>query len=208
MAGHHTTRLVILAALLLACASNPALAQHKHDKTVWNYDGGFLLSTDGIFPQGPCFRINGKMDHPDFFNNLRREDTNSGTLFRRGNEIVTEFPAQMRLILQLYDLPCDGTLQHAATRVYLNRALLSTLRITFFWKRGMAQRPAPGISLTNVDAERVLPYATEHAAELPEKYEWYLDFAIPSGGVPVTDSLVIIFRDPKNQMIARVAARM
>jgi hypothetical protein len=193
---------------MLACAWRPVLAQHKHEKAVWNYDGGVLLSTDGIFPQGPCFRINGKIDHPDFFDNLRREDTNSGTLFRRGNEVVTEFPGQMRLILQMYDLPCESMFQPTGTRVYLSRTLLSTLRITFFWKRGMALRPAPGISLKNVDAQRVLPYATEHLAELPEKYEWYLDFDIPSSGVPVTDSLVIIFRDPANQMIARVAARM
>jgi hypothetical protein len=37
---------------------------------------------------------------------------------------------------------------------------------------------------------------------------WTYELAIPSAEVPVTDSLVLIFRTPDGRIAARVAARM
>ena len=58
------------------------------------------------------------------------------------------------------------------------------------------------------EIRRVLPYAVESASQLPEKYEWWFEFDLPSAGVPATDSLVVILRTPDDRIAARVAARM
>ena len=201
--------LLSLAVLLLLAAAAPFLsAQPKHEKSVWNYDGGLLLMTDGSFPSGPCFRLSGRATAPDYFENLKRIDSSLGTILHRGNDIVTEFPPQLHLSFLMYDLPCDYQLQSTDTRVYLTRTLVSTLRLSFYWKRGVTLRPATGIVPKHFETRPVQPYAVNLAAELPQKFEWIFEFDVPSAGVPVTDSLVVVMRTPDGHIAARAAARM
>ena len=195
--------------LLTLPAAVPFLsAQPNHAKTIWNYDGGLLMMTDGSLPSGPCFRLTGRANAPDFFENLRREDSNAGTLIHRGHDIVTEFPEKLHVSFLMYDLPCDYQLQQAATRAYLTPALVSKLRLSFYWKHGLRMRPATGVVPARFETRRVTPYASELADKLPEKLEWLFEFDVPSAGVPVTDSLVIVLRTPDGHIAARAAARM
>jgi hypothetical protein len=43
---------------------------------------------------------------------------------------------------------------------------------------------------------------------LPKRYLWSYELGIPSTGVPLTDSLVLIFRANDGHIVARVAARL
>src|SRR4029077_16669735 len=88
-----------LAAWLMALATAllPTAGQPSRDKNTWSYDGGIFMDTEGALPSGACFRVKRHVTADDFFENLKREDTNSGTLFRRGNELVTEFPKTLHL---------------------------------------------------------------------------------------------------------------
>ena len=43
---------------------------------------------------------------------------------------------------------------------------------------------------------------------MPERFEWEFEFDVPSTGVPVTDSLVMVVRTPDGHIAARAAARM
>jgi hypothetical protein len=200
---------LLFACLLpLAAAPQPGRAAHTRDKTIWNYDGGLALATDGEIPEGPCFRLAGRVIADDFFENLRREDTSNGTLYRRGNDVVTEFPGVMHLIIVMYDRPCAHSLQQTASPGYLNKTVISSMRLNFSWKRGMELRPARDVSLINAEAHRILPYAFELAKDLPERYEWRFDFDVPSKAVPLTDSLVLVINSPSGHIIARVAARL
>jgi len=198
-----------LAVLLLLSLVAPFLpAQSNHVRTVWNYDGGLQMMTDGDIPSGPCFRIVGRANAPDYFNNLKRVDTSTGTLIERGHDIVTEFPAQMHLSFLMYDFPCDTVLQNTGTRTYLTKALVSTLRLSFYWKHGMHMSPAKGIVPRHFETRPVTPYATQLAADLPQRFEWEFEFDLPSAGIPVTDSLVLVLRTPDGHIAARAAARM
>jgi hypothetical protein len=195
--------LLFLAAPLPSGSANP-----PRGKTVWNYDGGISVATEGQIPNGPCFRLAGHMTAGSFFDNFRREDSTSGTLYRRGSDVVTEFPERMKLKLMVYDWPCEEGLKQTGTRMYLNRAMISSMRVSFSWKHGMEVRPAHEIKLTNAVAHPLDPYAVELAKELPERFEWLFDFDVPSKGVPLTDSLVIIFTNPSGRILARFAARL
>jgi hypothetical protein len=86
--------------------------------------------------------------------------------------------------------------------------MVGALRLGFYWKSGLKMRPVTGVVQGYSEIHRVLPYATESTSQLPEKYEWWFEFDLPSAGVPVTDSLVLIMRTPDNRIAARVAARM
>jgi len=206
----HRHHLRFLASWLLAftVALPSVWAQPNHEKTVWNYDGGMTMMTDGSLDEGPCFRLSGRVTSDDFFENLKRVDTKSGTFFRRGNDIVTEFPGKLRLNFVMYDQPCPDRMQKDGTRVYLNHTIMSSLRIRFFWKRGTELRPAPGVVAVKKEAQPVPYFATQYTKELPQMYEWFFQFDVPSDGVPVTDSLVIVLYKGDGRIAARVAARM
>ncbi len=198
-----------LAVLLLLYPATPFLAAPpNHEKTVWNYDGGLQMMTDGSLASGPCFRINGRATAPGYFDHLRRVDTDSGTFIHRGNDIVTEFPAALHLSFVMYDFPCDNQFQNTGTRTYLTLAIVNTLRLSFYWKHGMTMRPANGVVPKHFETLRLVPYAAELSEQLPERFEWIFEFELPSAGVPVTDSLVVVLRTPDGHIAARAAARM
>jgi hypothetical protein len=202
--------LVGLALVLLALTNAPcACARPASQKTSWNYDGGLLIVTDGSIASGPCFRLNGRVTSPNFFDNLRREDSKLGTIFHRGHDIVTAFPEKLHVSFVLYDWPCDYSLQQAGTRVFLTNAMVGTLRLSFYWKHGLTLRPAAGVVPGHFATRRADSLVVDSSAtDLPEELEWYFEFDVPSEGVPVTDSLVVILRQPGGKIAARAAARM
>jgi len=178
-------------------------------REIWNFDGGIYFETDGTAQEETCFRLNGHLTAPEFFDNLRRFDTAHGTEFRRGKEVVTEFPERLTLTFTVADFPCADQLKTIGARTYLTREMMSNMHVSFFWKHGITLRPVEQVTREVAQVVRVDPYNTKVADELPERFRWVFQIAIPSEGVPVTDSLVLIFRAKDNNRIAaRVAARM
>jgi hypothetical protein len=194
-------------AALLACLPL-ASAVPPRDKSVWNYDGGILLLTDGSIPDGPCFRISGRLTAPKFFDNLKRVDTNDGALFRRGTETVAGFPDQMLLAFIVYDHPCSINLERTATHGYLTRPLMKSLNLFLYWKRGVELRPVTNVQPKFFSIDPVITHAVGRTEDLPEKFVWSYEFVVPGAGVPLTDSLVLVLREPNGRIAARVAARM
>jgi len=68
--------------------------------------------------------------------------------------------------------------------------------------------PVKGVKEVNSRVDRIQPYAASLAADLPPRYEWLYQFAVPSAGVSLTDSLAFVFRTPDGRIAARVAARL
>jgi hypothetical protein len=209
---HRPLTLLSVALLAVSLAVAPAASAGppgSNDKTTWNYDGGLLIITDGSITSGPCFRLTGRVTAPNFFDNLRREDSKVGTLFHRGRDIVTEFPQKLHVSFVLYDLPCDYSVRQTGARLFLTRAMVSTLRLSFYWKNGLKLRPAAGVVPGHFETRRILPDRVDPAvADLPEELEWYFEFEVPSEGIPITDSLVVVLHQPSGKIAARAAARM
>lgn len=205
----------ICAVLAALCALLPAAnAQTKPKKPkpletrIENYFGGVFLIGDGGIPNGPCFRIHGRVTAGGFFNQLRSFTTDDGTVFRLGPEEVTDFPEALHLSLTIRDMPCETGLQAVGTSSYLTREEMSSLRLTLYWKRGVEMRPAGKVSVVSTSAEPIAPYAKDLAGELPKRYVWSYEVEVPGAGIPLTDSLVLIFRTAKGRIVARVAARL
>src|SRR2546421_2750278 len=116
---------LVLALVFLEPASLP---QPARDKNVWNYEGGVSLITNGSIPDGPCFRISGRVTAPGFFDNLKRIDTEKGAIFRRGAEGVTSFPDKVLLtfiVRDHYDQTCPPRMENTGSPKYLTRAAMS-----------------------------------------------------------------------------------
>ncbi len=199
-----------LASWLLAFATVFPLAeaQPKRDKIVTNLDGGVFMETDGAIPGGACFRAKGRMNNQDFFETLKREDTISGTIYRRGNDVVTEFPARVHVTLVINDTPCDPRQQPSNSRAYLTEEMVRTLRLSFFWKRELELRPIRGVVENGGEVRPVPWYSHGLEEELPRRFQWSVEFDVPSEGVPLTDSLVLVFRTADHHFVARFAARL
>jgi hypothetical protein len=203
---HKAAGLSFLCFLLLAPGASTK--QFKRDKNIWNYDGGIIFATDGALPNGVCFRVSGDVNAADFFNNLKRIDDGHGTVFRRGTEHVSEFPETLDVSFSIRDEPCTPGLREVAPRTYLTREMMSRLQLSIYWKHGVDLRPVKNVREVAARAEPIVPYARGLAAELPERFEWSYLLTVPSAGVPLTDSLVFVFRTNEERVAARVAARL
>ena len=206
-----TASFVIVGYLCLApaaFASQHKQSEHKHEKTIWNYDAGVFFQTDGSLPNGACFRISGRMNSQDFFDNLKRVDSEESTIFRRGSETVTQFPESVIVSFAIRDQSCLSGVQKVGTRATMTQKMVDNLRLSIYWKHGVDLRPAKNMKLLNVRVDHINPYATVLAAELPPRYEWSYDLSVSSAGVPLSDSLVFVFRTPEGRIAARVAARL
>jgi hypothetical protein len=201
----HLTRCV--AALLMLC-STPAFAG---DKSVWNYEGGLFAITNGSIPQGPCFRLAGRVTSGDFFDRLKRIDKASGTIFRLGPENVENFPKQLTLtfvVRDWYDQTCPSREENPEAPKSLTRAMMSSLHLYLYWKRGVELRPVENVERKYFAVKEVIPEAAARVHNLPQRLEWLYEYIVPSADVPLTDSLVLVLRDAENHIVARVAARL
>jgi hypothetical protein len=194
----------------------PAAAQSKKkskppkpaETNVQNYYGGVFLIGDGGLPDGPCFRVNGRVTSGGFFNDLKSYDTVDGTVFRLGTNEVALFPDKLLLSLTIRDQPCSTGLQPVGTGAYLTQEAMSSMKLSLYWKHGVDLRSAGKITMVHFSVDPLQPYATSLAAELPKRYLWSYELGVPAGGVPLTDSLVLIFRTADGHIAARIAARL
>lgn len=203
--------LPLLLLFLVPCVSAQAARHGKHDgrdKTVWNYEGGVLFETDGSLPSGVCFRIYGIMKSGDFFDSLKRIDTDSGTQFRVGRETVTKFPDSVTVAFSIRDQLCPAGMQQVGTRKYMTQKMIDDLRLSLYWKHGVDLQPVKDAKEIASHIDRIQPYATSLTAELPARYEWTFEFTVPSADVPLMDSLAFFFRTADGKIAARVAARL
>src|SRR5258708_17471657 len=166
--------------ILLAAPVLPAKSQtHKPPKekkvaprTVWNFDGGALFETDRNAPGGACFRLSGRLTAPQFFGGLKRIADQQGTQSRREMEVVTEFPDQVILSFVIRDFPCASQLQETGQRTYLTQALIASMRLSLYWKRGIDLRPVEKVRDHHFSVKRVAPYPAALSAPLPDRFEW------------------------------------
>ena len=196
-----------VAALLILC-NGPALAG---DKSVWNYEGGIFAITNGSIPNGPCFRLTGRVTSGDFFDHLKRIDKVSGTIFRRDSEEVKTFPDRLTLSFSIhdwYDQTCPRRENNPDAPKYLTREMMSSLHLYLYWKRGVELRPVEDVERKYFAVREIIPQAAAQAHNLPEKLEWAYEYVVSGAGVPLTDSLVLVLRDAENRIVARVAARL
>src|SRR5262249_48614611 len=147
-------------------------------KTVWNLEGGAFFATDGRMPNGSCFRINGQVTAPEFFDKLKRIDDENGTKFVRGAEAVTEYPPRLDVSILIHDVPCSFRLKDQTFSPPLTKEEVGRLRLRMFWKHGIELRRTanyadPEMRIRELKPD-LKPDVAPGADELLKRYEWNL----------------------------------
>jgi hypothetical protein len=189
-------------------SETPAKIPKGPKRTVWNLDGGVFFSSDGHLPNGSCFRLSGQLTAPNFFDGLRRVDTAESITYVLHEKVVTDYPVELFVTLHLLDFPCTVDLKETVVRPPLTREIMSTLRLNFYWKDGIAMRPVETSKRTGASVKRLTPYATDAANDLAPRFEWNYAFTVAGEGVPLTNDLVLVIETEDRKIAARVAARM
>lgn len=167
-----------------------------------------MFQTDGSLPNGVCFRVEGRVNAPDFFDQLKRVEGPEGAMFLRGQETVSQFPDELDLTFDIHDESCDPRFHSTGRPVYLTGEMMSKMRLNLYWKHGVDLRPLKIIKEPHASVEEIEPFAKSLTAELPKRFEWIYDMAVSGAGVPLSDSLVLVFRTANERIAARVAARL
>jgi len=186
----------------------PEKKQKPLKKQILNFDGGILFQTDGSLSELTCFQLTGRVTAPGFFDDFKRIDDENGMEYRSGQKVVTEFPEELQVSFIMFDIPCKSQTLEPGPRKYLTQEMMKALRFSFYWKRGIELRHIENLKWGPATAEPVEPFNTESKEELPKRFRWFLEFSVPSTGVPLTDRLVLIIRTPDGRKAARVAARL
>lgn len=204
---------ILLVFALLASAS-PAQKKKKikdlkpAPRTVWDLTGGAVFITDGQLENGSCFRFSGRATAPEFFDNLKRVDDENGTTYTHDGKVVTEFPEQLDVALTIRDSPCSFDLKATAVRPPLTREAMSQLQLRLFWKDGIHMKRVEKYTADKLVITPLEPYSSDAAPELPKRFQWNYTLVVPSGGVPLTNSLVFAIVTPEGKIAARSAARL
>jgi hypothetical protein len=194
--------------LALQAAQKPPKDLKPLPRTVWNLEGGAFFETDGKIPGGPCFRLKGQVTAIGFFDNLKRVDDDHGTRYLRGNQTVTEFPPRLDVSILIHDFPCSFNLKDRSFGLWLTKENVGKLRLKLFWKRGLEQRSTTWVEPPRLLVRALEPSIRPEANDVPERYEWNIQFALPSDGVPIEDSLVLTLEAPDGTIAARTSARL
>jgi hypothetical protein len=177
-------------------------------KHVQNFDGGILFATEGGLSEQTCFRLDGSVTAPRFFDDFKRIDDENGTKYQSGKEMMTEFPEELHVSFAIFDIPCKSQMLQPSPRRYLTQEMMKSLRFSFYWKRGIELRRIGNPKPEGATAELLEPSNMESKEELPKRYRWIVEYTIPGAGVPLTDRLVLIISTLDGQRAARVAARL
>src|SRR5215467_6726065 len=177
-------------------------------RTVWNLAGGAFISTDGRIPGGPFFRMTGQVTAFGFFENLKRVDDDHGTTYLRGSEKVTEFPPRLDISILIHDFPCSLELRDKSFGPWLTKEDVGKLKLKLYWKRGVELRRTNWAETPRMLVRALEPNIKPATNDLPERYEWNIQFALPAEGVPIDESLVFTLEAPDGTIAARTSARL
>src|SRR5579859_2534514 len=194
-------------ASLFSAQKNPKDLKPVH-RTSWSLEGGAFFVTEGRIPGGPCFRVDGHVTAPQFFEKLQRIDDDGGTTYRRGAETVTEFPEQLDVFMTVHDFPCSFAIGEKRFAPPLTREIMSALRLKLYWKRGVQLLPAGKLIDQRMEIHQLEPNIKPESGDLPPRLEWLYIFTLPSEGVPIDDSLVFTFETQQGEIVARTSARL
>jgi hypothetical protein len=187
--------IAIAAASLLALvpfsASGEAPAQQPAQ--IVEYKEVVPLSSGQVRDRDVCVNFSPVMTSGDFFDGLQRQETPSGDEFHKNSRLVTNFPEQLTVQLQLSISVCDADIYTPAPAP----SFVSGIRFKAQWKRGLTMRP-----VTELRVQRVAITSEEGDSRL------LFLLKIRDQDVPLTDHLIISVISPQGKLLSRMSGRL
>jgi len=192
--------LAISVCLGFASGGTALLAQPKNKNNEVRYDGVVRLG-DEVSYQGDdfCVTFRAMMSSDDFFQNLRAKDTPSGREFHKGKAEVTEFPKQIRILVQTSGGYCSPLL--SGRRNPLAQSFENSLSFKVEWESGNDVKPAEVMFTTPLvksTSEEVI-WGELGGAGIEVKS---FAIAVKTEGVPLSTPLVLHVISPNQKVVA------
>ena len=158
---------------------------------------------DVMFSDGKlCVPLTVAMISADFFNGLKVIETRLGTRFYKHAKPITEFPDEITVFARASMLPCS-LFPYIPVSPEDAKQFMDTLSFSFEWKSQFARRPVEAYSSQLISpGPSVWP---ENEKPVPV---WSYIFTVKTGGVPLTDDLVIVVRSETSNQLSRMAIRL
>jgi hypothetical protein len=151
------------------------------------------LSSGQVRDHDVCVNFSPVMTSGDFFDGLQRHETPSGDEFQKNSRLLTNFPEQLTIQLQLSIFVCDADIFTPAPAP----SFVNGIRFKAQWKRGLAMRP-------------VSEFKVQRVAITSEEGDSRLLFLlkIRDQDVPLTDHLIISVISPQGKLLSRMSGRL
>ena len=151
------------------------------------------LSSGQVRDRDVCVNFSPVMTSGEFFDGLQRHETPSGDEFHKNSRVVTNFPEQLTVQLQLSISVCDADIYTPAPAP----SFVSGIHFKAQWKRGLTMRP-------------VQQFAVQRVAITSEEGDSRLLFLlkIRDRDVPLTDHLIISVISPQGKLLSRMSGRL
>jgi hypothetical protein len=187
----------VLAALLVALLSVTAHARAKNNQT---YDGVVNFGSQLLYMDEGCLSVDGTIASGTFFDNLKRSDGGIEPEYRKGKELVTEYPESLTASIRIIGNQCDVA-SSAHSPIFNGDSYSLSFQVD--WKDGFQLKPAPVVArcagsslLTNPSGNGDIITAPLLTCQL----------TVASKGVPLADHLIVSVLASDGKLLTRLSA--
>ena len=183
--------LAVGVATLLPVRSSRALQEAP--PRVVEYTERVPMSTGEVRRGDVCATFYPELESNEFFRGLQRTETDDGRTFRKYSRLVTTYPPQLRIQIDVRISICDADVYTPAPIP----DFLKTLHFKVQWKKAMYLRPVGSFVVENVPLN----------LEQSENRRLLVVQIHDSNNVPLTDHLILTILSPDGKILSRMAAR-
>jgi hypothetical protein len=183
--------LAVGVATLLPVRSSRALQEAP--PRVVEYTERVPMSTGEVRRGDVCATFYPELESNEFFRGLQRTETDDGRTFRKYSQLVTTYPPQLRIQIDVRISICDADVYTPAPIP----DFLKTLHFKVQWKKAMYLRPVGSFAVENVPLN----------LEQSENRRLLVVQIHDSNNVPLTDHLILTILSPDGKILSRMAAR-
>src|SRR5215471_13508892 len=135
--------LPVLGAVLLVSFPNPTVAS---ERTTVAYKKQIAMGVGVLHVGQTCVGLGAVLTAEDFFEGLKRVETQRGPEFRKGSSVVRYFPESITVRVQAHLGRCTNASQQSPPVDSPNPIKPDSLRFKADWKTGLKLRPVENVT--------------------------------------------------------------
>ena len=193
MSAFGSIGMVVASFLSLVPFSALGEAPAQESAQIVEYKEVVPLSSGQVRDRDVCVNFIPVRTSGDFFDGLQRHEPPSGDEFHKNSRVVTNFPDQLTVQLQLSISVCDADIYTPAPAP----GFVNGIHFKAQWKRGLAMRPVAQVMI-----QRVAITSEEGDSRL------LFLLKIRDRDVPLTDHLIISVISPQGKLLSRMSGRL
>jgi len=187
----------ILAAFLAGLLPVAAQARAKNNQT---YDGAVSFGSQLLYLDEGCLSVDGAIASGSFFENLKRSDSGILPEYRKGNELVTEYPESLTASIRIIGNQCNAA-SGAHSPIFNGDSY--TLSFEVDWKNGFELSRVPVTARCAGSSVLINPSGDGDIITAPLLT---CQLTVASKGVPLANHLIVSVLGSDGKLLTRLSA--